>query len=128
MLAKPPPTGVVIGPFRATCVRSMDSVSSLGMYSLYFSKASAPARTVSHSNFRPVASRMRTTAAVTSVPMPSPGMRVILWVMRIESSGHRAVEFLPTTLHGLRRCFRLRFRFLRLQQVLQLRHELLHVF
>ena len=30
----PPPTGVVTGPFSPTRVRSIDSVSSLGMYSL----------------------------------------------------------------------------------------------
>ena len=34
MLEKPPPTGVVTGPFRPRWVRSIDSVSSLGMYSL----------------------------------------------------------------------------------------------
>jgi len=34
----------------------MDSLSSLGMYSLYFSKASAPAAKLSHSNLTPVAS------------------------------------------------------------------------
>ena len=38
MLAKPPPMGVVTGPFRPTRVRSMDSLSSLGMYSWYFFK------------------------------------------------------------------------------------------
>ena len=36
MLAKPPPIGVVTGPFSATRVRSIDSVSSFGMYSLIF--------------------------------------------------------------------------------------------
>ena len=43
ILENPPPIGVVTGPFRATFVRSMDSFSAFGMYSLYFSKASAPA-------------------------------------------------------------------------------------
>ena len=33
MLEKPPPIGVVTGPFRPMWVRSMDSVSSFGMYS-----------------------------------------------------------------------------------------------
>src|SRR6185437_10898106 len=127
MLPKPPPTGVVIGPFNATRVRSMDAVSSFGMYSLYFSYASAPAWMVSHSNLRPVASRMRTTAAVTSVPMPSPGIRVILWVMRIgliESLNHRRIE----SLDRFQRGFRLRLCFLGLQQVFQFRHKFLHVF
>src|SRR5580693_5788922 len=80
MLAKPPPTGVVTGPFSATRVRSIDSSSSLGMYSPCFSKASAPTANVSHSNFTPVASRMRTVALVTSGPIPSPGIRVTLWL------------------------------------------------
>ena len=35
MLENPPPTGVVTGPFRPRCVRSIDWVNSLGMYSLY---------------------------------------------------------------------------------------------
>ena len=34
MLGKPSPTGVVTGPFSPTRVRSIDSISSLGMYSL----------------------------------------------------------------------------------------------
>ena len=43
-----------------------------------FSKASAPTANVSHSNFTPVASRMRTVAFITSGPIPSPGIRVTL--------------------------------------------------
>src|SRR5208282_1505526 len=81
MLEKPPPTGVVTGPFSPTRVRSIDSITSLGMYSPYFSKASAPTEKDSHSNLTPVASRMRTVACVTSGPMPSPGMSVTLWFM-----------------------------------------------
>jgi len=65
--------GVVTGPFSPTRVRSIDSESSLGMYSWYFSKASAPAAKLSHSNLTPVASSMRTVASMTSGPMPSPG-------------------------------------------------------
>ena len=42
MLAKPPPIGVVTGPFSPTRVRSIDSVSSLGMYSLIFFKGFGP--------------------------------------------------------------------------------------
>src|SRR5580704_11325160 len=78
MLEKPPPTGVVTGPFNPTRVRSIDSITSLGMYSPCFSKASAPTANDSHSNFTPVASRIRTVARVTSGPMPSPGIRVTL--------------------------------------------------
>src|SRR5215472_8337295 len=76
MLEKPPPTGVVTGPFSPKPVRSTDSISSLGMYSWYFSKASVPAANVSQSIFTPEASRMRTVAPVTSGPMPSPGINV----------------------------------------------------
>src|ERR1700691_3877423 len=50
------------------------------MYSPWISKASAPAANRSHSNLTLVASRMRTTACVTSGPMPSPGIRVTLCV------------------------------------------------
>src|SRR5690242_8376787 len=50
------------------------------MYSPKISKASAPAAKRSHSNFTPVASRMRTTASVTSGPIPSPGISVIVCV------------------------------------------------
>src|SRR5579864_2249599 len=66
---------------RPTRVRSIESLRSFGMYSLYFSKASAPAMNVSHSNLTPVASRMRTVALVTSGPMPSPGMSVMWCVI-----------------------------------------------
>src|SRR5271157_1289997 len=98
MLAKPPPIGVVTGPLSPTWVRSRDSVSSFGMYSLYFSNASAPAMKVSHSNFTPVASRMRTVAWVTSGPMPSPGMRVILCV--IISIGASCRDVAPQRLYS----------------------------
>jgi hypothetical protein len=37
MLGKPPPTGVVTGPFNPTRVRSSDSIKSFGMYSPDFS-------------------------------------------------------------------------------------------
>src|ERR1700751_4152199 len=51
------------------------------MYSWYLLKASLPAAYASHWNCTPVASRMRTTALVTSGPMPSPGISVITWVL-----------------------------------------------
>src|SRR6267143_3068104 len=111
MLEKPPPMGVVTGPFKPTRVRSIDSITSLGMYSLYFSKASAPTAKVSQSNFTPVASRMRTVALVTSGPMPSPGIRVTLWLIKL---GARLR--LDALLSDLRD-------FLRLHQIFQLIHE-----
>src|SRR5258708_6807952 len=87
MLGKPPPMGVVTGPFRPTPVRSMESISSLGMYSLYFSKASAPALVTSQSILTPAALSMRTVAPVSSRPIPSPGISVILCAMRLLRSG-----------------------------------------
>src|SRR5215831_19269637 len=78
MLEKPPPIGVVTGPFKPRPVRSMDCVSSLGMYSPYLANASEPAANFSHSIFTPDASTMRTAAFVTSGPMPSPGISVTL--------------------------------------------------
>src|SRR5579859_2168480 len=78
MLLKPPPMGVVTGPFRASLLRSIESYSSLGIYSPLISNASAPAAKRSHSHLIPVASRIRITACVTSGPMPSPGISVTL--------------------------------------------------
>src|SRR5208337_158683 len=131
MLAKPPPMGVVTGPFSPTRVRSMDSLSSLGMYSWYFSKASAPAEKLSHSNLTPVASTMRTVAWITSGPIPSPGMRVTLCAINAcvgaAALGCPASEV--RTLSILRPGFALRFGgVLGLEQVLQFGHEFLHVF
>src|ERR1700738_166896 len=112
MLGNPPPTGVVTGPFNDTRVRSMDSINSLGMYSPDFLNASAPTANVSHSNFSPVASRMRTVALVTSGPIPSPGISVTLWV----------IISLDLCSLGLNL-----YCFLRLDQILQLIHKLFHV-
>src|ERR1700733_12047919 len=133
MLAKPPPTGVVTGPFRATRVRSIDSVNSLGMYSPDFSYASAPTAKASHSNFTPVASRMRTVARVTSGPMPSPGMSVILWAIGLCKTiiGRTAAELqcdenrLSILDHGFAANLCRIFGF---EQVFQLGHEFLHIF
>src|SRR5204863_8205000 len=44
------------------------------------SNASTPARWRSHSMATPAAARMRTTASLTSGPMPSPGMSVMVCV------------------------------------------------
>src|SRR5208337_4091788 len=144
MLEKPPPMGVVTGPFSPTRVRSMDSLSSFGMYSWYFSNASAPAAKLSHSNLTPVASTMRTVAWMTSGPIPSPGMRVTLCAIKNERrSGHRMIgssgHLNPPRIcfsmarspdHPITRfSFALRFsRVLGLEQVLQFGHELLYVF
>src|SRR6266481_6566751 len=111
MLEKPPPTGVVTGPFSPTCVRSMDSITSFGMYSPCFSKASAPTAKDSHSNFTPVASRMRTVALVTSGPMPSPGIRVTSWLIKL--GARLRLEGLLSDLRD----------FLRFHQIFQLIHE-----
>src|SRR5271169_112294 len=101
MLEKPPLMGVVTGPFSPTRVRSMDSLSSLGMYSWYFSKASAPAAKLSHSNLTPVASIMRTVAWMTSGPIPSPGIRVTLCAILktfSQSSVHCSLMHVVSTL------------------------------
>src|SRR5579863_1537197 len=128
MLANPPPTGVVTGPFSPTRVRSIDSVSSLGMYSWYFSNASAPAMKVSHSNLRPVASMMRTVACVTSGPMPSPGISVILYDItgaclsgNTQDACYKLLRFHRALRSNLRNFFRP-------EEVLQLRHKFLHIF
>ena len=75
-LVKPLPTGVVIGPLRAIRLRVTESSSACGSVVPCSFTASAPAEKVSHSGEKPLAARMRTTARVTSGPMPSPGMSV----------------------------------------------------
>src|SRR4029079_7575186 len=76
---KPPPTGVVIGPFKATPVSRIASRTSGGSgLPPCFSITSAPASRTSHSRSTPVASRTRRVASVSSGPVPSPGMRTTL--------------------------------------------------
>src|SRR3954451_13420715 len=76
---KPPPTGVVIGPFNATPVSLIASRTSGGSgLPPCFSITSAPASRTSHSSSAPVASRTRLVASVSSGPVPSPGMRTTL--------------------------------------------------
>ena len=53
--------------------------SSAGSASPVRSKATTPANCRSQSIETPAASRIRSTASVTSGPMPSPGMSVIVW-------------------------------------------------
>src|SRR3954447_10227248 len=82
---KPPPTGVVIGPFSATPVARIASSPSGGSgFPPYWSITSAPASRTSHSNSTPVASRTRRVASVSSGPVPSPGMRTTLCVIARE--------------------------------------------
>ena len=78
---KPSPTGVVTGPFSATLLVVIESSSVCGRVWPVFSTATTPASCVSQSIATPAAFRMRTTAAVTSGPMPSPGMRVMRCAM-----------------------------------------------
>ncbi len=77
-LVKPPPIGVVTGPLSATLLRRIESSSSSGSVAPCASSASTPARCDSHSTSRPAVSRILTTAPVTSGPMPSPGMSVMV--------------------------------------------------
>src|SRR6185503_7078785 len=80
-LVNPSPIGVVTGPFNATLFRRIESISSGGSALPVRSNASTPATWRSHSIDTPVALMMWRTASVTSGPMPSPGMSVIVWVL-----------------------------------------------
>src|ERR1700733_3890779 len=73
--------GVVTGPLSATLLRRIESMSSTGSVWPERSNASRPARWRSHSIATPDAFRIRTTASVTSGPMPSPGIKVMVCVM-----------------------------------------------
>src|ERR1039458_2166697 len=131
MLEKPPPMGVVTGPFSPTRVRSMDSESSFGMYSLYFSKASAPAAKLSHSNLTPVASSMRTVAWITSGPIPSPGISVTLCAIDFDHVGTAALGCPASAARSASTLRHLTLRFRRvfgLKQVFQFGHKFLHIF
>src|SRR5690348_1733778 len=84
---KPPPTGVVIGPFSATPVSRIASRTSGGSgLPPYWSITSAPASRTSQSNSTPVASRTRRVASVSSGPVPSPGMSTTRWATEPEST------------------------------------------
>jgi hypothetical protein len=76
-LVNPLPIGVVIGPFNADLVPRDRIEERLRQGGAVFLHASAPAENDSHSGVNPEASRMRTTARVTSGPIPSPGIRVM---------------------------------------------------
>ena len=79
---EPLPIGVVTGPFSATLLRRIESISSTGSAWPVRSKATTPAACGSQSIDTPDAFRMRTTASVTSGPMPSPGISVMVCVIR----------------------------------------------
>src|SRR5688572_32627914 len=81
-LVKPLPTGVVIGPFNAILFLAIESSSGCGSVVPCSLKASAPAENDSHSGVNPAASSTRTTARVTSGPIPSPGINVIVLITR----------------------------------------------
>src|SRR5439155_14091324 len=73
---KPPPTGVVIGPFSAVPASRTASRTAGGSgFPPKRSITSVPASCTSQSNSTPVASRTRRVASVSSGPVPSPGMR-----------------------------------------------------
>src|SRR5258708_81836 len=77
-LVNPSPIGVVTGPFKATLLRATDSRSCGGSDWPKRLNAMTPASWGSQSISTPATVRMRTTAAVTSGPIPSPGIRVMV--------------------------------------------------
>src|SRR5438477_3590293 len=77
-LENPSAIGVATGPLRATLFRRIESINSGGRVCPDRSKAGAPAKWRSQSICTPDAPRIRTTASVTSGPMPSPGISVIV--------------------------------------------------
>src|SRR4029077_9392843 len=68
--------GGVIGPFKATCVRRMEATTVSGRGVPYFSRASTPASTSSHSMGAPVAGITFLTTPQSSGPVPSPRINV----------------------------------------------------
>src|SRR5260221_2803646 len=84
---KPPPTGVVIGPFRATPFARIESRTWPGSgLPPYSSITSVPDCWTSESNSTPVASSTRRVASVSSGPVPSPGIRVTRWATSGDST------------------------------------------
>ena len=77
-LRKPVPTGVVHGPLIATLLRFTASMVASGSGVPYLSMHPAPASASSHSISAPLAATTCCIAADVSVPMPSPGMSVIV--------------------------------------------------
>src|ERR1700682_5114911 len=75
-LRNPLPTGVVIGPLRATLFLRIEASTCSGSGVPNSAMALAPAFWTSQSNWTPVASSTRTLASQISGPTPSPGTRV----------------------------------------------------
>ena len=76
-LRNPDPTGVVIGPFSAVLVASIDLRTRSGSGVPSRARTAAPASCTSHTTSTPELSTTRRAAAVTSGPIPSPGMSVM---------------------------------------------------
>ena len=76
MLRKPVPTGVVMGAFRAHCVRRTLSSTLSGMGVPVRAITSMPASWTSQLIFTPVASTQRRAASANSGPVPSPVINV----------------------------------------------------
>ena len=72
--------GVVSGPFRATPVCRIESRVSLGSGSSTASSAATPPSWWSYSNSAPASRSTASVASVTSGPIPSPGITVIVLV------------------------------------------------
>src|SRR6266536_2482519 len=68
--------GVLSGPFSATRVRVIESITSSGNGVPRALRDESPARILSHLGRKPAASTIRTTASVISGPTPSPGINV----------------------------------------------------
>ena len=77
-LVNPWPIGVVTGRLSATLFLRTESMSATGSAWPVRSNAIRPAACSSHAIETPLVSRMRTTASVTSGPIPSPGINVIV--------------------------------------------------
>ena len=87
-LSNPLPIGVATGPLSATRFRRTESITSSGSEEPPKSWAWPPTTNRSHSMWTPAASMMRSTAAETSGPMPSPGISVTRCVMLLLRSPH----------------------------------------
>src|SRR5215204_3460867 len=99
----PSAIGVVTGPFSATLLRLIESSSSVGSDWLKRLNARTPASWRSHSMLRPAAWKIRTTASVTSGPIPSPGISVMTLDMcsRCSVARERCHAFGEERRHGL---------------------------
>ena len=83
MLGAPPATAVASGPFNATLFLRMDSTTPECMKSALGRPVSGRVAISSHWMLTPAAWMICCTAEETSGPIPSPGMRVMVWVIGI---------------------------------------------